>query len=189
LNPKWKGKISTEDPTGRGAGNAGAGRFYRELGEEFVKKLYIDMKSVFSRDRRQLVDWLARGTYPICIQCRHEDVDPLRQEGYRMLEIFELSDVPAMMTASPWLLTVANRAPHPHAAQLFANWIISREALQVYSRGHGVPTLRNDLDESFLRQETIPKPRANYFDNADWNWVTGGKDEVGEKVRKLLKAQ
>jgi iron(III) transport system substrate-binding protein len=42
LNPKWRGKISTEDPTTTGAGANMAARFYTQVGEEFVKALYID---------------------------------------------------------------------------------------------------------------------------------------------------
>ncbi|MGH9429409.1 MAG: ABC transporter substrate-binding protein, partial [Terriglobia bacterium] len=44
LNPKWKGKISTEDPTLAGSGSNTAARLYLQLGEEFVKRLYIEQK-------------------------------------------------------------------------------------------------------------------------------------------------
>lgn len=54
LNPKWKGKISTEDPTSdSGSGGNTAANFYAQLGPEFVQKLYIDQKPVVSRERRQ----------------------------------------------------------------------------------------------------------------------------------------
>src|SRR5581483_2213239 len=65
LNPKWKGRMAAQDPTVPGPGSNQAARFYLRFGEEFVKQLYIDQKIVFSRDRRQLTDWVMRGTYPI----------------------------------------------------------------------------------------------------------------------------
>jgi mono/diheme cytochrome c family protein len=65
LNPKWRGKISAEDITTTGAGANLAARFYQQLGPDFVKKLYIDQKTVGTRERRQFTDWLARGTQPI----------------------------------------------------------------------------------------------------------------------------
>jgi iron(III) transport system substrate-binding protein len=65
LNPKWRGKISAEDPTTTGAGANMAARVYSQLGEEFVKNLYIDQKTLRTRERRQMTDWLARGTQPI----------------------------------------------------------------------------------------------------------------------------
>ena len=93
LNPKWRGKISTDDPMVDGTGAANAAMLYVELGGEFVKRLYIDQKPVFSRERRQYTDWLARGTYPICLNCREDDVKSLRQEGFKLVEVFEMSDI------------------------------------------------------------------------------------------------
>ncbi|HEX9446160.1 MAG TPA: extracellular solute-binding protein, partial [Candidatus Binatia bacterium] len=49
LNPKWRGKISTEDPTTTGAGANLAARFHHQLGPDFVKKLYIEQKPVSTR--------------------------------------------------------------------------------------------------------------------------------------------
>jgi iron(III) transport system substrate-binding protein len=187
LNPKWKGKIAIEDPTVPGSGSNQAARFYLQLGEEFVRKLYIDQSPVRTRERRQLTDWLARGTYPICLNCREDDVRALRKEGFKILEIFELADVPASIASAPWLLSVANRAPHPNAARVFVNWIASKEGLETYSRGYGAVTLRRDVDESFLRAETIPRPGVNYFDDSDWKWAVTGRQEARERVWKLLK--
>ena len=61
LNPKFQGKIVTSDPTLPGIGSSDSARFYIQYGEDFVKKLYIDQKTVLSRDRRQIGDGLARG--------------------------------------------------------------------------------------------------------------------------------
>jgi len=188
LNPKWRGKISTEDPRAIGSGVNLAGRFYDHFGEEFVKKLYVDQKPVISRERRQFTDWLARGTQPICLNCRDDDVKPLLKEGFKLSEVFELTDMPGMLTSSPWLLTYANKAPHPQAAQVFINWLLSKEALETYSRSYGSATLRTDVDESFLNPLAIPRPGVKYFDDGEWNWVLKGRKEISEKVWKLLKA-
>ena len=189
LNPKWKGKISTEDPTTTGAGANLASRFLNQLGEEFFKKLYIEQKPVSTRERRQFTDWLARGTQPICLNCREDDVRPLQKEGFKILEIFELADVAGAVNGSPWLLTLANKAPHPGAARLFANWMMSREGLEIYAKGYGSATLRTDVDESFLNPGNIPRPGANYFDDTDWKWVVKGRKETRSRVWKILKSR
>jgi iron(III) transport system substrate-binding protein len=189
LNPKWKGKISAEDPTTTGAGANMAGRFYTQIGEEFVKALYIDQKPVSTRERRQMSDWLARGTQPICLNCREDDVRPLVKEGFKILEIFELSGVPATINGSPWLLSLANRAPHPKAAQVFANWILSKEGLEIYARGYGSATLRTDINESYLNSGNLPKSGVKYFDDTDWKWIVTGRHEAREKVWKILKGK
>jgi iron(III) transport system substrate-binding protein len=188
LNPKWRGKISTEDPTTVGAGSNKATLFYAQLGEEFVKNLYIDQKAVRTRERRQMTDWLARGTQPICLDCREDDVRPLVKDGFKLLEIFELNGIRPTINGSPWMLSLANKAPHPKAAQLFANWILSKEGLETYSRGYGSVALRADIDESYLNPGNLPKKDVKYFDDSEWKWVVGGRHENREKLWKLLKA-
>jgi hypothetical protein len=44
LNPKWRGKISAEDPILGGGGANKAARLYVQLGEEFVSKFYKEQK-------------------------------------------------------------------------------------------------------------------------------------------------
>lgn len=189
LNPKWKGKISAEDPSTIGAGSNQAARFYFELGEDFVRKLYIDQQPVPTRDRRQMTDWLARGTQPICLDCREDDVRPLEKEGFKLMEIFELSGMSSTINGSPWLLTVANRRPNPNAARVFVNWILSKEGLEIYARGYGTATLRKDIDESYLKPGIVPKVNVKYFDDTDWKWVITGRKEYREKFWKILKSR
>ncbi|HSK29010.1 MAG TPA: extracellular solute-binding protein [Candidatus Limnocylindria bacterium] len=187
LNPKWRGKISTEDPTTTGSGANSAARFYTQIGEEFVKQLYVDQKPVRTRERRQMTDWLARGTQPICLNCREDDVRPLVKEGFKVLEIFELGGVAPSVNGSPWMLSLANRAPNPKAAQVFANWILSKEGLEIYARGYGSATVRTDVDEAYLNPGNLPKKGVKYFDDTDWKWIVTGRHESREKVWKLLK--
>jgi iron(III) transport system substrate-binding protein len=189
LNPKWRGKISAEDPTTTGSGSNSAARFYHDLGEDFVRKLYIEQKTVRTRERRQMSDWLARGTQPICLNCREDDVRPLVKDGFKIVEIFELSDMPGSINGSPWMLTIANRPPNPKAAQLFANWILSREGLGIYARGYGSVSMRTDIDESNLNPGNLPKKNVKYFDDTDWNWIVTGRHEYREKVWQVLKTK
>jgi iron(III) transport system substrate-binding protein len=188
LNPKWRGKIATEDPKlDSGSGGNKAALFYSQLGAEFIKKLYIDQKPVISRDRRQMIDWLARGTYPICLSCRADDAAPLLEDGFKLTEVYRLSDMQNFVNSTPFLLTVANRAPHPNAARIFVNWMATREALEIYSRSYKSATMRNDVDESFLDPRVIPQPGVTYPDDADPKWRSQAKLEAGNAIRALLK--
>jgi iron(III) transport system substrate-binding protein len=189
LNPKWRGKISTEDPTTTGAGANMAARLYFQVGEEYVKNLYVDQKTVRTRERRQMTDWLARGTQPICLNCREDDVRPLVKDGFKVLEIFEIGGVPSTINGSPWMLSLANKAPHPKAAQVFANWILSKEGLETYAKGYGSATLRTDIDESFLNPGNVPKKGVKYFDDTEWKWIVTGRHENRDKVWQLLKGR
>lgn len=189
LNPKWRGKIAVEDPTTAGSGSNQAARIYAQLGEEFFKKLYLEQKPVITRERRQLTDWLARGTYPIAFNAQRSDVERMRKEGFPIVDILELPDLPGALTGSPWLLTFMKGAPHPNAARVFANWIVSKEGLEIYSRGEGSPTLRTDVDESFLRPEVIPRPGVKYIDTYDWEWTVTERQRVKERIKEIMRAR
>jgi hypothetical protein len=54
LDPKWRGRIATQDPTVPGTGSNHAAELYVQLGEAFAKALYVDQKPAISRDERQL---------------------------------------------------------------------------------------------------------------------------------------
>jgi iron(III) transport system substrate-binding protein len=187
LNPKWKGKISTDDPMVSGSGSAGAGNFYAQLGPDYVKKLYIDQEPIISRERRTLADWLARGTYPICLTCRDDDVRALQKEGFKILEVQDLAGISNRLRPGPFFLTVANKAPNPNAARVFVNWMATKEALDIYARYYGEATLRADADESFLDPHAIPRPGVTYPDDGDFNWIATGRRQSAEGARLVLK--
>ena len=146
-------------------------------------------ETFISRERRQFTDGLARGTQPICLNCREDDVRPFVKEGMKIVELFELTDMPAVINASPWMLTVGAKTPHPNAARVFVNWLLSKEGLEIYSRGYGSATLRTDVDESFLNPKNIPKPGIKYFDDSEWVWTLTGRRESRDKVQAMLKEQ
>ncbi len=188
LNPKWQGRISSEDPTSdRGSGGNTAANIYSQLGGDFARKLYVDQKVQISRDRRQLTDWLARGTHPLCLTCRNDDVKPLLKDGFKLLEVYDIEGLRGRVNSSPFLLSVANKAAHPNAMKVFINWLAGKEGLEIYSRGFGATTLRTDVDESFLDPRTVPKKGVDYPDDADPKWRSADKLEYGAKIRAMMK--
>ena len=183
LDPKWRGKISAEDPTVPGSGVFTATRFYLAFGEASVKQLYIDQKPVLSRESRQMTDWLLRGTYPIAVSADESQVEQMRAEGMPVMTIYGLSDLPATVAAGFGMLALFDQAPHPAAAKLFANWLASKEGLEVWARARKVAPLRNDINESsFLPAASIPQPGVSYLDSHEWNFM-----DTQEKVRLYMR--
>jgi iron(III) transport system substrate-binding protein len=190
IDPKWKGKIATEDPKTEGSTGAGmALHWLTELGSDYVRKLYVEQKPTLSKDRRQLIDWLARGTYPICLSCKIEGANELVKDGFKLQEVFEIDGIRNRVTASPFLLSYANKAPHPNAARVFVNWLAGKEALEIYSRENKTATLRTDVDESFLDPRVIPRPGVTYFEAIDAKWIATGRLEAAEKMQEALKSR
>jgi iron(III) transport system substrate-binding protein len=187
IDPKWKGKISAHDPTVTGSGNTPA-RFYIQFGDEFVRRLYVDQKPVMSRDRRQMADWLARGTYPISLDASSDDVRRLQSEGFPVMTLYRLPDLAGMIAGSFGLAALMNRAPHPNGAKVFLNWLASKEGLEVYARAGGTVPARNDIDaSSFVPEEEIPLPGANYFDTYDWQYTVMEREKARLRLKELLK--
>jgi len=187
LDPKWKGKICIFDPTAGGTGMGTAAYLYTLFGEEYVKRLYVDQKPIISRRRRQITDWFARGRCPISPDVGDNRAERLRSEGFSVLDIFELGDASGRLSMATGSLLLINRAPHPNAARVFVNWMASKEGLGVYSRAQAIPTTRTDIDESFLRPQSIPRPDVKYFDSSNWDYVTTTKWKLRERLKKLLR--
>ena len=187
LSPKWKGKISAFDPTVRGSGTAMM--FLHQLGEEFVKRLYVDQRPIISRKTRQLSDWLGRGTYPISLDGSTATVKQMQAEGIPVMNIWNVSDLPGRTTAGTGVVVLVNRAPHPNAARVFVNWIASKEGLEVYARAYGHATTRNDIDEaSFLPVEEIPRPGVKYLD-VEQRINVVEKERVRSFMKRLLESR
>jgi iron(III) transport system substrate-binding protein len=187
LDPKWKGKIATHDPTVPGTGSNQAARFYVQFGEEFVKRLFVDQQPAVSRDERQLTDWLLRGTYPIVFGANDARVEEMRQEGLPLVSMHSLPDLPGTVAVGNGLVGLFKNAPHPNAAKLFINWIASKEGLEVYARAVKWSPTRNDIDEtSFVPADSIPEPGVNYFDLSDWEFTVTKKEQARQRVKELM---
>jgi ABC-type Fe3+ transport system substrate-binding protein len=187
LNPKFKGKIAAHDPTVTGTGSALAAQFYVQLGEDFVKKLYVDQQPMISRDERQLTDWLLRGVYPIAFGADDAQIDEMSKEGMPVQPNYGLPGLDAQVAGGNGLLVAFNHAPHPNAAKLFVNWMASKEGLETYARAVKWSPTRNDIDEpSFLPPQVIPKPGVEYFDGYDWEFSNTTKTKVRLWMKDLL---
>ena len=186
LAPKWRGKIATEDITVAGSGSNTAARIFLQTSEDFAKRLYLGQNTRSTRERRQLTDWLARGTYPIVFGAQSSDVEKMIKEGFPLKEVFGFGDMPPALTGSPWMLTLMHKAPHPNAAKVFLNWIVAKEGLEIYSRAEGRASLRTDLDESSISAEELPRPGVNYFDTYDWQFTVSEKEKVRLRLKEIL---
>jgi iron(III) transport system substrate-binding protein len=187
LDPKWKGKIITHDPTAPGAGSNDAARFYAQFGEDFLKKFYVDQKPMISRDRRQVTDALIHGTYAIAFGASSDDLTDLIKEGFPLKAVDTLPDMPGGTSAGIGEVALLKNAPHPNAAKLFINWIASKEGLEALSRSRRDAVTRNDIDElSYLDHALVPRPGVEYFDTYDWEFTLTTKEQARTRVKELL---
>jgi iron(III) transport system substrate-binding protein len=188
LDPKWKGKISAHDPTVSGSGIGQATRFYLQFGEDFVRRLYVDQKPIIARDRRQLADWVARGTHPISLDGEDDTLERLRKEGLPIQAVYKLDHMRGTLSAGIGQMGLVNRAPNPNAAKLFVNWMASKEGLEVFARARGEAPTRNDIDAAaFLPEQVIPEAGATYFDMHDWVMGVAQRKKVMTIMQEMLR--
>jgi hypothetical protein len=97
-----------------------------KLGPEFIRRLFGGMNITLFRDGRQGVDWLVTGKFPICFFCTQSIVGIAKRQGLP-IEAFGAMKEGQSITASGGSVGLVNRAPHPNAAKVFINWLLSRE--------------------------------------------------------------
>jgi iron(III) transport system substrate-binding protein len=188
LDPKFRGKISADDPTVPGAGFARTTYLIQSLGEDFVRALYQNQQVAISREERQLADWLARGQHPISLSLGTNDVVNLRKDGFPITVVLtNRPEAPGMITAGFGMLALLEPAPHPNAARVFANWIAGPEGNEVYNRAQVNASVRSDVDNSWMPDFAVPKAGVPYLDGYSWEWatVTHGPEDT-ERMRRLV---
>jgi len=172
LNPKWKGKMASLDPTTFGMGAALQFFYYHpELGPAFLRKLYGEMQVTVSRDARQMTDWLASGKFPLCIRCNAgSEVGKAKEQGLPIGSLdTESWKEGGSSSAAGGTLGIPSRAPHPNAAKVFINWFLSREgqiALQKFGRPDAHNSRRIDIPKEDVDPYNRLEPGKKYFDLA-----------------------
>ena len=155
LDPKWKGKIVSLDPTMGGAVTGVLTFIYHnpELGEKFLRRFLTEMDLTATRDGRQLVNWLAVGKFPISALAPPDRVGiyDAQKQGLPV-NIFDSRNfkegIP--LSTSSGNMAFFNKAPHPNAARVAINWLLSREGQIIYQKVN--------LDKNSLRID-IPKDK------------------------------
>ena len=193
LNPKWKGKIVSQDPTGTGLGATMLFFYYSpELGPEFIRRLFGTMDITYSRDRRQITDWLAQGKFAICLGCR--DAPRAKTQGLPVDELDTGSwKEGESLSTGGGSLSLIKGAPHPNAARVFINWFLSRKgqiALQRHRDLYGeLPpnSRRVDIPKEDLPSESKLVKGRKYLDvsRADWQDMT----PIFKLVKESMKAK
>ena len=129
IKTKWRGKILAVDPRQPGRPRVGARILYNvpDLGDKFLTRLFTEMDVVLSREDRQALDWLAVGKYALCLFCGNIEAATAQGLPVAEFEVYRWKETPAISSGSNGSIALMNQAPHPNAARVFINWLLSRE--------------------------------------------------------------
>jgi iron(III) transport system substrate-binding protein len=166
LAPQYKGKYAMNDIRFTGPGNYVGQLIYVTpgLGKEFLTELLKGAAAV-SRDDRQIADWVTQGQYPFAVgaagstfnQLIPKGVPIAMFEGHRMKE-------GAYVSSSNGTVSILNKAPHPNAAKVYLNWLLSRDTQLAWSKAVNDVMRRLDVPREHLPPGQIPKDGINYHD-------------------------
>ncbi|HZA56336.1 MAG TPA: extracellular solute-binding protein [Candidatus Udaeobacter sp.] len=150
LNPKWKGKVGFLDPRTPGSGQSIWSFLWDVKGEGYLRKL-VQQDLFVSRDQRQLADALAKGKLAIGL-----GVSFYTLEGF-ILANLPVKELPRLKEGAPssngsGVIGIVKNPPHPHAAKVFVNWLLSKEGQELYVKVMHQSTRRLDVDTKWLQE-------------------------------------
>jgi ABC-type Fe3+ transport system substrate-binding protein len=169
-NPRWRGKILALDPRNPGRQRVGARFLYNlpDLGAPFLTKLFTEMDVTLSRDDRQAMDWLAVGKFPLCLFCGNIDTAKAQSLPVEEFKTYTWKEGAAIYSGSNGTVALMSNAPHPNAARLFINWLLSRDGQTSFQKIMNTPdlvmeSLRVDISKDPIPAEKRRKPGVNYI--------------------------
>ena len=162
--------------------------YHPDLGPEFIKKLFGTMDMTFSKEFRQMTDWLGQGKFALCMGCK--DGDRAKHQGLPV-DGFDTSlwKEGGSFSSGGGSLSLVNKAPHPNAAKVFINWLLSRKgqiAMQKLSDPDDPPNSRRiDIPKDDVPPENRIVEGRKYLDVGKPEWQDMA--QIFQLVREVTK--
>lgn len=148
-------------------------------GDEWLKRLMVDQQPEFIRDRRQAVEAIVRGRFPLAFGIHPIILKDFQTEGQgTSVKNLDFTDFPG--TAGGDVVLLFNRAPHPNAAKLFINWLLTKEGQTAWATNVRRNSARTDIP--IVDETSAPKPGITYPDPTQEEFIPF----VGETQKFLL---
>jgi iron(III) transport system substrate-binding protein len=141
LDPKWTGKILSDDYRALGGGAVFFVVMQNAFGREYHEKLAAQ-KPVFSRDIANSERRIARGEFPLYIPFSLQDLNKLKGLPIKAI-------VPA--EGRPYVrfdLSILRNAPHPNAARLFMNHYLEVDSQLVFGNAGYNPVVKDVVEKT-----------------------------------------
>jgi iron(III) transport system substrate-binding protein len=164
LAPKWKGKMAVSGSLSTTANLVGA--MLISLGSDYVKKLGQQDIRVYELTGRALANLTIAGEVPLSPTIYNSHVEASRAQGAPIAW-----NAPGAVPVTDTSVALAPRAPHPHAAMLLIDFLLSKEGQAMY-RELGYAPGRNGMTPKDLPplQKLYLTNRPNYVQEFD-DWV------------------
>jgi iron(III) transport system substrate-binding protein len=166
-DPKYKGLIVLSEPIGPSPGSRWAAYAWRAYGDEHLKKVIANVKAL-TRAEIDAPKQIARGEYGIFIhptQVGAADIWRLPKPHPFRLVVPE--DGVMLLTGG---INLLQGAPHPNAARVFMNFLMTKPAQQIFADDAGGPFIRKDVKPAVpeLAHFVTAKPFPNNPDTYEF---------------------
>jgi iron(III) transport system substrate-binding protein len=195
LQPKWRGKLGSFDPRVAGGGGETFLFFYHTptLGPKFITRILSETEIQLTRDLQQGTDWLGQGKIVFYIGSG-QPIMKAKSQGLPVDLFPHPLKEGEVMGGGSCCMAVMSKAPHPNAAKLFVNWVLSREGQTAWQKYATVNSLRMDIPKSDLAPDDLPQKGVNYFmiNSYRYNDPTGRKamhQLVEDALKKAARIQ
>jgi ABC-type Fe3+ transport system substrate-binding protein len=139
LDPKWQGKMAWSLASGTG-GSAFVGAVLASLGEDrgmaYLRQLQKQKIIGVGITARAIVDQVINGEYPIALEIFNHHTVISANQGAPVTWV-PLEPILGIMAVA----SVVKNAPHPAAARLFMDFLISEECQQILARADYLPAM------------------------------------------------
>jgi iron(III) transport system substrate-binding protein len=143
LDPKWKGgKIVTSDLS-QGYVYTPSTLLRETKGEDWLRKLFVGQEPQIIRDRRQTIETLIRGGAHVGFGLHPLVLNEFVRDG--LANNIKALDLPGAGTVGGEIVVLFNKAPHPNAGKLFANWLLTKDGQAVWSKALNINSARLDV--------------------------------------------
>ena len=136
LNGRWKSVLAMQPPVTGGAGGSYFTLYvHPDFGPEFLERFIRETDIFFTTDALSMLNGLVNGKFHgIYGGTGAQDPEELEDKGLPIAQPpYDVTSVKTIApTGSANNVAVLNRRPNPNAAQLYVNWLLSREGQTVW---------------------------------------------------------
>jgi len=161
LDPKWKGRIGIEATDAEWMATL-IKKWGDRKGMDYFRKLSA-MKPDVRKGHVLLAELVAAGEVPVGLTMYNSNIESLKRKGA------PIDFVPVQpVAARPQGIGVARAAPHPHAALLFADFVLSPEGQKLFESMGRVPastkvkSALNDFPFTMIEPSTVLEESARW---------------------------
>lgn len=188
LEPKWKGKIIMDDPTTDGSAQTAFQTliYNKSANLDFFRQL-VAQEPMITRDKRLLMDWLAKGKYFIAWGGSTSRLAEFMLAGAPVMALENMKEGNQAGSGGS-AMGIMDKGPNPGAARVFVNWFLSREGQELAQRDSLKQTARVDISTEGIPSFLLRKPGVKYFPkpNEYEEWVSKYEDEYNDLARQVF---